>query len=431
MDDIMHQPECYNTSLFPDDSNLQVLSPEIFSGIESQGTNHFKLTQKNYLNSSCKINEEEAVIQLLNKILSDAASSHTSDIHLEPYSDHFRIRFRQDGLLADVCHLNLELARRISIRIKILSNLDISEKRFPQDGRLELKLIKSAPLDLRISTCPTLHGEKIVIRLLNSESDHFDIDTLGLEPVQYETLMKIIHKPQGMILITGPTGSGKTLSLYAILKHLNSIEKNIITIEDPVEIQLPGINQMNVNLKIDLSFSKLLRAILRQDPDIIMLGEIRDFETADVAIRAAQTGHLVLSTLHTNHSIDAIDRLINLGIQRFNIANTINLLIAQRLVRRLCDECKTPESLFRYKAKGCTKCINGYRGRIGIFEVVPLCRDIKELLLSCLPLSKIEEYVNAKGIPLLYEAGLTKVKEGLTTIEEINRVIGLPELSMP
>ena len=358
--------------------------------------------------------EDAHIIKLVDQILHEAIEKGASDIHFEPYENHYRIRFRIDGMLHEITNPDFSLANRLTARLKIMSRLDISERRLPQDGRFSI-----ATRDCRINTCPTLFGEKIVVRILNANNEVLKIDELGLLEQQEKLFSNAIKRPQGMILVTGPTGSGKTVSLYAALNELNSIDKNISTVEDPIEINLPGINQVQVNNKIGLDFVTTLRAFLRQDPDIIMVGEIRDLETADIAIKAAQTGHLVLSTLHTNSAAETITRLLNMGIAQFNINSSLSLIIAQRLARKLCPHCKHEnkiahnllleqgfladelDDLVIYTANGCKYCHKGYRGRIGIFEVMPI----------------------GKNILGLREAALNKVRQGLTSLEEINRVI--------
>lgn len=378
-----------------------------------------------------------SVIKLVDKILFDAISANVSDIHFETYEHKYRIRYRQDGLLREVASPALHLSSQITSRVKVMANLDITERRLPQDGRFTL-LANNQKIDFRISTCPTLTGEKIVIRLLNPHQRPLTIGALGLNKQQRRCLMEAIRKPQGMILVTGPTGSGKTVSLYAILNRLNTQEKNISTIEDPVEINLENINQVNVNPPIGLTFSKTLRALLRQDPDIIMVGEIRDFETAEIAIKAAQTGHLMLSTLHTNSAVAALTRLNNLGISAFNIGSSLNLIIAQRLVRRLCRHCKIPRDDLSsrnlqklnlssdyplFKPVGCPQCNQGYRGRIALFEVLPLTSSLNELILSGSHSLPILKQAQAAGMQTLYQSGLEKIKQGITSLEEVKRVV--------
>ncbi|KTC69348.1 pilus assembly protein PilB [Legionella birminghamensis] len=386
--------------------------------------------------------EDAPVVKFVNKILFEAIKKGVSDIHFEPYERDYRIRYRLDGILNEVAAPPISLASRITARIKIMSNLDISEKRIPQDGRFKMKLSRARSIDFRVSTCPTIAGEKVVMRILDPGSTRLGIEALGFSPLQKAHFIKAIEKPQGMILVTGPTGSGKTVTLYTALNILNTKESNISTAEDPVEIKVPGINQVNINPKAGLTFSNTLRAFLRQDPDIIMVGEIRDLETAEIAVKAAQTGHLVLSTLHTNSAAETLTRLVNMGIPSFNIASSVSLLIAQRLARKLCDACKlvrddvTPKSLVElgfteedsrqvkiYKAVGCPICNqNGYRGRIGLFEVMPMSKALGELIMSGGTSIDILKQAQAEGMWTIYHSGLEKIKQGITTIEEVNRV---------
>ena len=393
-------------------------------------------------NASASISSEDApVVKFVNRIIEDAIKKGVSDIHFEPYEREYRIRYRQDGLLNEIASPPVNLSNRIAARIKVMSSLDISERRTPQDGRFKMKLTQTRAIDFRVSTCPTTAGEKIVMRILDPEAAKLGIEALGFSSLQKSHFVKAISRPQGMILVTGPTGSGKTVTLYTALNTLNTIEKNICTAEDPVEIKVQGINQVNINIKAGLTFSGALRSFLRQDPDIIMVGEIRDLETAEIAVKAAQTGHLVLSTLHTNSAVETLTRLVNMGVPSFNIASSVSLIIAQRLVRRLCDSCKvirddvTTQSLielgFReadtdtikiYKAPGCNQCSNGYRGRIGLFEVLPMTKEIGQMIMSGGTSIDILKQAQQDGMLTVYQAGLEKIKEGITTIEEVNRV---------
>ena len=386
--------------------------------------------------------EEAPVVQFVNKVIVDAIHRNASDIHFEPYEHSYRIRYRIDGVLNVIEAPPPSLAGRITSRLKIMSNLDISEQRIPQDGHFKMGLSTSESLDFRISTCPTIAGEKVVIRILDSKTAQRGVDALGFSLNQKTLFLKTIEKPQGMILVTGPTGSGKTVTLYTALNRLNTKERNISTVEDPVEIKLPGINQVNINLKTGLSFATTLRALLRQDPDIIMLGEIRDFETAEIAIKSAQTGHLVLSTLHTNSAAETLTRLLSMGIASFHIASSITLIIAQRLARKLCDHCKQPrddctiqslielgfnsddelKSLQLYKACGCSHCHQGYRGRIGLFEILPVSRMIGQLIMSGANAIDILKQAQAEGMMTMYQSGLEQIRAGITSIEEVNRV---------
>jgi type IV pilus assembly protein PilB len=385
--------------------------------------------------------DDTPVVRFVNKVLLDAINKGASDIHFEPYEKTYRVRFRQDGILREVATPPVALAMKIAARVKVMSRLDISERRVPQDGRIKLTLSKNKAIDFRVSTCPTLYGEKIVLRILDPSSAKLGIDVLGYEPEQKALYMDALAKPHGMILVTGPTGSGKTVSLYTGLNILNTPERNISTAEDPAEINLPGVNQVNVNPKVGLTFASALKAFLRQDPDVIMVGEIRDLETAEIAIKAAQTGHLVLSTLHTNDAPQTIARLVNIGVAPYNIASAIALIIAQRLARRLCPSCKVPEDIPReallkegfkeeeladlkvFKAgPGCDKCNGGYKGRVGVYQVMQLSEEMQRIIMKGGNALDLAEQAKCEGIPDLRESGLKKVKDGLTSLEEINRV---------
>jgi type IV pilus assembly protein PilB len=347
---------------------------------------------------------------LVEYVIQDAIQQSASDIHIEPFAQACRIRFRCDGLLNEVANIPTHLAARFIMQLKVMAQLDITERRLPQDGHFQLY-----GTDIRINTCPTLFGEKIVLRLLNTNNISLEFSNLGLNEDQINLLLTKITKPQGMILVTGPTGSGKTITLYSIINYLNTIEKNISTIEDPIEIQLPGINQINVNPKIGLDFSTALRTLLRQDPDIMMVGEIRDKETALLAIQAAQTGHLVLATLHTNNTVETVQRMQALGVNHSDIASCVSLIISQRLVRRLCLYCKNIE--------GCQQCLQGYHGRTGVYEFFPLTPVTSELIRTQKSVLTIRQHLQQEGYPSLYEAGMIKVKLGITSIYEIDRVI--------
>ncbi len=371
---------------------------------------------------------QQSVIELVDHNLKQAIQRGASDIHWEPFSDHLRIRFRQDGLLHEYGRQALSSSQQITSRLKVLASLDIAEKRLPQDGQFSF-LFENNTVDCRVSVCPTLYGEKIVIRLLNNEQQHIKIAALGMEQQQQCSFFNAIEQPQGLILITGPTGSGKTVTLYSALDHLNHIDRNISTIEDPVEIKLHGINQVSVNPKISLDFSAALRAFLRQDPDIIMIGEMRDLETAEIAIKAAQTGHLVLSTLHTNSAAESINRLLNMGIPTYQIVNCFQLIIAQRLVRKLCEHCKiavkTPPpdlantKIYSAKQAGCDKCHHGYLGRTAIYEMIPFSYKMKQALLTK---TSFTEYLKQHAFQDLKMSGIEKVKAGITSLEEIYRI---------
>ncbi|HHJ39913.1 MAG: type IV-A pilus assembly ATPase PilB [Methylothermaceae bacteria B42] len=386
--------------------------------------------------------EDAPIVRFVNKILLDAIKKGASDIHFEPYEKQFRIRFRSDGMLHEISSPPPNLATRVISRIKVMSRMDIAERRVPQDGRIKMILSRNNAIDFRVNTCPTLFGEKVVLRILDPTSAQIGIDKLGFEPEQQKLFLNAIHKPYGMILVTGPTGSGKTVSLYTALNILNTPDKNISTAEDPVEITVPGINQVNVNPKSGLTFASALRAFLRQDPDIIMVGEIRDLETAEIAVKAAQTGHMVLSTLHTNDAPQTLNRLAQMGIPPFNISSSVILILAQRLARRLCEYCKREEKfpkdlllktgfeekelddlvLFTANPEGCDHCTKGYKGRVGIYQVMPITESINRLILEGGNALQIAEQAKAEGINDLRASGLNKVREGITSIEEIDRV---------
>ncbi|MFT5610797.1 MAG: type IV pilus assembly protein PilB [Arenicella sp.] len=385
---------------------------------------------------------EAPIVKYVNKILVDAINRGASDIHVEPFERELRIRFRIDGILHPVTSQPISLASRITARIKIIAKLDIAEHRVPQDGRVKLKISKSKAFDFRVNTLPTVYGEKVVMRILDSSSANLDLQTLGFNSDQLNTYKRIIQRPYGMVLITGPTGSGKTVTLYSALSMLNTPGKNISTVEDPVEILLDGITQVNINQKANLNFASTLRAFLRQDPDIIMLGEIRDLETAEIAIKASQTGHMVLSTLHTNDAPSTLTRMLNMGVPAFNVASAVHLIVAQRLVRKLCPACKQksdlPEkvlldagfkedslkdlSLFKASDKGCDLCTEGYRGRAGIFQVMPVSEEIKTLIMQGCTEQDIEQQAAREGTLDLRASGLQKVSQGITSLEEIERV---------
>jgi len=385
--------------------------------------------------------DDTPVVRFINKVLLDAINKGASDIHLEPYEKKYRVRFRQDGMLREVASPPITLANKLSARLKVMARLDISERRVPQDGRIRMNLSKNRAIDFRVNTCPTLYGEKIVLRILDSTSAQLGIDALGFEEDQKQALLKAVHQPYGMVLVTGPTGSGKTVTLYTCLNILNSEDRNISTAEDPSEINMPGVNQVNVNAKVGLTFASALRAFLRQDPDVIMVGEIRDLETAEIAIKAAQTGHMVFSTLHTNDAPQTLNRLANMGVPAFNIATAVSLIVAQRLARRLCPHCKQPayvppESLVAegfsedevgditvYKAMGCDKCNEGYKGRVGIYQVMPISENMARLIMENCDALMLADQAGKEGIADLRESGLRKVKAGLTSLEELNRVI--------
>ena len=381
--------------------------------------------------------EDAPVVRFLQKMLIDAINLRASDLHFEPYEYHYRVRFRVDGELREITQPPLAIKDKLSARIKVISRLDISEKRVPQDGRMKLKFGNKA-IDFRVSTLPTLFGEKIVIRILDPSSAKVGIEALGYEKIEKERLLKAIQRPYGMVLVTGPTGSGKTVSLYTCLNILNQPGVNIATVEDPAEINLPGVNQVNVNDRAGLNFAVALKSFLRQDPDIIMVGEIRDLETADIALKAAQTGHMVMSTLHTNDAPTTLTRLSNMGVAAFNIAASVLLITAQRLARKLCENCKAPadyprEAMLKagfkpedldgnwkpFRAVGCSMCNNGYKGRVGIYQVMPITEDIQKIILAAGTSMQIAEQASREGVRDLRQSGLIKVRGGMTTLEEV------------
>lgn len=385
--------------------------------------------------------DDAPIVKYVNKMLLDAIRGGASDIHFEPYEKIYRVRYRTDGMLKEMSRPSIKLAPKISARVKIMAQLDISERRVPQDGRIKMKLSKTKAIDFRVNTLPTLWGEKIVLRILDPSQAKMGIDALGYEEDQKQLYLDALKQPQGMILVTGPTGSGKTVSLYTGLNILNTAEINISTAEDPAEINLEGINQVNVNTKVGLGFAEALRAFLRQDPDVIMVGEIRDLETANIAIKAAQTGHMVLSTLHTNSAPETLTRMMNMGVPAFNIATSVSLIIAQRLGRRLCSACKEPlkvptEILLEegftqeqidtgftlYRPKGCDKCNGGYKGRVGIYEVVKITDELANMIMEEATSIQIAKQAQAEGFRNLRQSALRKVIEGVTSLEEANRV---------
>jgi type IV pilus assembly protein PilB len=381
--------------------------------------------------------EDAPVVRFLQKMLIDAINARASDLHFEPYEYHYRVRFRIDGELREITQPPIAIKDKLASRIKVISRLDIAEKRVPQDGRMKLKFGNKA-IDFRVSTLPTLFGEKIVIRILDPSSAKLGIEALGYEKIEKDRLLKAIARPYGMVLVTGPTGSGKTVSLYTCLNILNQPGVNIATVEDPAEINLPGINQVNVNDKAGLNFAVALKSFLRQDPDIIMVGEIRDLETADIAIKAAQTGHMVMSTLHTNDAPTTLTRLLNMGVAPFNIASAVLLITAQRLARKLCENCKAPadyprEAMLKagykegdldgswkpYRAVGCSACSNGYKGRVGIYQVMPISEEIQRLILAEGTAMDLAAQAHKEGVRDLRQSGLVKVRAGVTTLDEV------------
>ncbi|HIF9165510.1 TPA: type IV-A pilus assembly ATPase PilB [Photobacterium damselae] len=383
--------------------------------------------------------ENEPVTRYINQVLLDAVRKKASDIHFEPYETSYRIRFRCDGILHQHATPPAHLSRRLSTRLKVMSRLNIAERRQPQDGRIKLKLTANLAVDLRVSTLPTLWGEKVVLRILDSSSANLDIDILGYNEQQKTAYLNALQQPQGMILMTGPTGSGKTVSLYTGLSILNTEERNISTAEDPVEINLPGINQVHINNQAGLGFAEALRSFLRQDPDVVMVGEIRDLETASIAVKAAQTGHLVLSTLHTNSAAETITRLTNMGIEDFNLASSLTLIIAQRLGRRLCPHCKQVDeidgfmqdklripagtTLYKANPEGCDDCNKGYLGRVGIYEVMPFSRRLAQALVDGATTLELENIAVEEGMLTLQQSGIEKLCLGITSLKELQRVL--------
>ncbi|WP_072823884.1 type IV-A pilus assembly ATPase PilB [Modicisalibacter ilicicola] len=414
---------------------------ELAGADDAIGEMDFESGDEDDEDTSITASEDDApVVKFVNRILLDAIKRGASDIHVETYESSFRVRFRIDGVLHEVAHPPFAMRTRIAARLKVMARLDISERRLPQDGAIKLNLSKNRSIDFRVNSLPTVYGEKIVLRILDPASARLGIDVLGFSPAQKAMYERALAQPQGMILITGPTGSGKTVSLYTGLNILNTEERNISTAEDPVEIKLPGINQVNVLPKIGLDFASALRAFLRQDPDVVMVGEIRDLETAEIAVKASQTGHLVLSTLHTNSAAETLTRLQNMGVAPFNIASSVSLIIAQRLARRLCSHCKQPADIPRkvmfeegcteqeldgatiYQAVGCERCTLGYKGRVGIYEVVPISEAMSQLIMQQGNSLQLDAQARSEGHPDLRRSGLLKVLEGATSLEEVNRV---------
>ena len=396
-----------------------------------------RLDEKNSANTD----DDAPIVKYINKVLLDAIRKGASDLHFEPYEHKYRIRFRIDGILHEIASPPVNLANRFSARLKVMARLDIAERRLPQDGSIKLKVAKNKSIDLRVNSLPTMWGEKIVLRILDSSAARLNIDQLGYDPEQKAVYLKALAKPQGMILVTGPTGSGKTVSLYTGLNILNTNERNISTAEDPVEINLAGINQVQINPKAGLTFAGALRAFLRQDPDVVMVGEIRDLETAEIAIKAAQTGHLVLSTLHTNSAAETLTRMMNMGVPAFNIASSVSVIMAQRLARRLCDRCREPEhipphellelgytqaqidaGLQLYKPVGCSECSGGYKGRVGIYEIMPMSEALANLIMEGGNSLQIAALAQKEGMKTLRQSGLEKARQGITSLAEINRV---------
>ncbi|HCM0802482.1 TPA: type IV-A pilus assembly ATPase PilB [Vibrio parahaemolyticus] len=421
----------YGRSLSHEKSGLKEINQEELASLVDVGADEID-------NIEDLSQDESPVSRYINQILLDAVRKGASDIHFEPYEKMYRVRLRCDGILIETQQPPNHLSRRLSARIKILSKLDIAERRLPQDGRIKLKLNQDTAIDMRVSTLPTLFGEKIVLRLLDSSSASLDIDKLGYSEQQKQLYLEALRRPQGMILMTGPTGSGKTVSLYTGLNILNKPEINISTAEDPVEINLSGINQVQVQPKIGFGFAEALRSFLRQDPDVVMVGEIRDLDTAEIAIKASQTGHLVLSTLHTNSAAETIIRLSNMGVESFNLASSLSLLIAQRLARKLCPYCKQPQehtvqlqhlgiqttdNIFKANPDGCNECTHGYSGRTGIYEVMRFDESLSEALIKGVSVHELEKLAIANGMSTLQMSGIEKLKQGITSFSELQRVL--------
>ena len=427
---------CIEKILEEDSDALDIsdMDAEELAGIDVQDE------QQEEDNTAAGEKEDAPIVVYINKILLDAIRKGASDLHFEPYEKSYRIRFRIDGILTEVAKPPVSLSSRMAARLKVMSKLDIAERRVPQDGRIKLALSKKKSIDFRVSTLPTMWGEKVVMRILDSSSAMLGIDMLGYSPAQKKIYMDALAQPQGMILVTGPTGSGKTVSLYTGLNILNTDERNISTAEDPVEINLEGINQVQINTRAGLTFPGALRSFLRQDPDIVMVGEIRDLETAEIAIKAAQTGHLVLSTLHTNSAAETLTRLLNMGVPSYNVASSVSIIIAQRLARRLCIQCKTEEKIPNnelleqgflseqlkditlYKPVGCDLCTGGYKGRVGIYEVIKISETTANLIMTGSNSLDIAAQCQREGYNNLRQSGLEKAALGVTSLEEINRV---------
>ncbi|MFH4482722.1 type IV-A pilus assembly ATPase PilB [Vibrio diabolicus] len=421
----------YGRSLSHEKSGLKEINQEELASLVDVGADEID-------NIEDLSQDESPVSRYINQILLDAVRKGASDIHFEPYEKMYRVRLRCDGILIETQQPPSHLSRRLSARIKILSKLDIAERRLPQDGRIKLKLNQDTAIDMRVSTLPTLFGEKIVLRLLDSSSASLDIDKLGYSEQQKQLYLDALRRPQGMILMTGPTGSGKTVSLYTGLSILNKPEINISTAEDPVEINLSGINQVQVQPKIGFGFAEALRSFLRQDPDVVMVGEIRDLDTAEIAIKASQTGHLVLSTLHTNSAAETVIRLSNMGVESFNLASSLSLIIAQRLARKLCSHCKqsqeltvqlqhlgiqTSDNIFKANPDGCNECTHGYSGRTGIYEVMRFDEFLSEALIKGASVHELEKLAIANGMSTLQMSGIEKLKQGITSFSELQRVL--------
>lgn len=418
----------------------------LLAGFDTEGVEYIEEDEETDINALKQESEDAPVIKLVNAILTDAIEKNCSDIHIEPYEKSFRVRFRIDGSLYEVMKPPMKMKNAILSRIKIMSKLDIAERRLPQDGRIKLKLGKGREMDYRVSVLPTLFGEKIVLRLLDKSNLQLDMTKLGFEEKQLQDFKDAIYKPFGMVLVTGPTGSGKTTTLYSALAELNKTTENISTAEDPIEFNLEGINQVQMHEEIGLTFASALRSFLRQDPDIILVGEIRDFETAEIAVKAALTGHLVLSTLHTNDAPSTVNRLLNMGIEPFLVSSSVNLVLAQRLARKICTQCKAPIEIQKdqleklgvlpeeyndavlYKGTGCDACNGiGYKGRIALYEVIPMSEPIRELILQGASSIEIKKEAITLGMKTLRQSGITKMLQGVTTLEEVLKTTILDE----
>lgn len=447
LDEIKYNTNLHTEAVLVEEHKLRDILNKIISSYEAaslgkldEDLEALEITTEEEGPSAVSDAEDAPVVRFINKLLLEAINAGASDLHFEPYEAIYRIRFRQDGILYENTTPPVVLGPKLAARLKVMSRMDISERRVPQDGRFKMKIGPQRTVDFRVSTCPTLFGEKVVMRILDPSSTKLDVDELGFEDFQKELFLKTIAKPQGMLIVTGPTGSGKTVTLYTGLNILNTSERNISSCEDPVEINLPGINQVNVNVKAGLTFAVALRAFLRQDPDVIMVGEIRDLETAEIAIKAAQTGHMVLSTLHTNSAADSLTRLINMGIPSYNLATSVSLVIAQRLVRKLCPFCKTkievPEhalldagftkeeiaNLTLYGPKGCEKCTEGFKGRMAIYEMLPVSPAISTIIMAGGNAIDLYNQATKEGMWDLQKSGRHKVALGLTSLDEVTRV---------
>jgi type IV pilus assembly protein PilB len=454
LDEIKFQTGVNTETVLVEDDKLQVLIDQFLTAVEDDGLGDMANDDLDDLDLEASGDSQDddeddvtsgtdsrPIVRFVNKMLLDAIKTGASDIHFEPYERSYRVRFRTDGMLNEISKPPVNLGTRLAARLKVMSELDISERRVPQDGRIKMRLSKTRTIDFRVNTLPTLWGEKIVLRILDPSSAKMGIEHLGFEPDQEKILVGTLHQPQGMILVTGPTGSGKTVTLYTGLNILNTMERNIATAEDPVEINLEGINQVNVNYKVGLDFASALRSFLRQDPDVVMVGEIRDLETAEIAIKAAQTGHMVLSTLHTTSAPETLTRLRNMGVPAFNLATSVSLIIAQRLARRLCTACKTiievpketlkaegftdeqiDEGFELFEPVGCDSCNNGYKGRVGIYEVVKITPEMSRIIMEDGNSIKLAETASELGFNNLRQSGLLKVIQGVTSLAEANRM---------